>query len=748
MKRITLMLSAIVFLFVCSMSVLFEAVGLQSQAKTFSEAEIDTVPRVYMAGDSHMADWTNGLVTLSKNWQGHFGLDWCYLLAPGINGAKIVTDFKNAGFDKIVYEGHKTYPYWHPDTSLFLKSINGKISRFYPAHGEDVTQPQIFEFTKTYIGEIAKEGFSEFLLIDYVWPWDARLGYGANTVSAFRGYLNGMDDGMALADGKGGYTTFRFWDYVKLYTDVAFSPADLGLSSWNEYTPVAENTGSKNYFLFNALYHYAHVKYLQKCGDYALSQGIFVQPTLNPESMNNAVDNYVMARLRGVGKLGYEYFGNPILNNAWYHTMRYFTSILKKYGHQMSCIGEINGGGHGPTRYCWDVAYAHYYDMTSSTKPVDYNVQYLEADWSATPKTDSYQFPRYAHWACGAYGFLQSHSENPVLQPARNMVVVSSRPILESSGGFADDLSGLSKILDELHYPFDASGKEEFGSYAKDAKVLVYCPGESSPMHLKAVTDWLNSSSGRVLVTHSYVPFKMSGGTLKSTLPLEKQSLSLKLGPVNTQSVSIAGGGKATKEIYALTDGVVVIRSPEGLPLITKVNYGRNKILYVNVDISSGNGAFEQEIVRQVMALAGVLPEVDAPTGKGVHLYSVTGGKSAVIWDNDTLAAQGKFKYYNTNGGRQYYYRAPLPSAGIAFNVEPNTTYKVYDFYANTTNMVTSTDNGKLTFKSDHSVDIIYFGKANDPGFANTLKSAQNTRKNVSDFEYGYRPTDRSTTRK
>lgn len=685
----------------------------------------DSTPSVYIAGGLTLDEHWSLANSLLKKWPGYLGFDDAVLLdGPAtlqVPTAERVAKAKAAGI-KVICEGHMTVP-TPVAKELFLTNPAGQTSQLVPYHGHDVTQPEILAILKARIEKAARTGFCEFLLIDYVWPWDGRYGYGERTVNAFRTYLAGADEGIVLETEKGRYATYKFWDYLKLYTDVSISPGDVGLTDWSQYVPCAEDGSSKNYFLFNALYHYASAAFLQKAGEHAQQQRTGFLPSLNPgESIYNATDMYVYARCKGVSKLAYEFFGMP---GAPYHVMRYYASLLRDLGKQHVLLGEIHAGGHGPSRYSWEVAYAHYYDCTAESNPVDYNNQYLEPDWSKTPKSDTEQYPRYAHWAAGALGFMQSHCENSDLQPPKRTVVVTTRSILDAYGGIfamADPRgANLSGVLDAIHIPFDAAGTEEFASYAKDASVLVYCPPRSCEMHLAAVERWLAASPSRVLVTHSYVPFRRANATLFTADPAT-DGLSLHLGSVAERTVSLPGIAPSTRQVYTVA-GKTVLASSEGVPLITEARSDTgNRILYINVDIRHATDALNQEIARRVMALAGVIPEatVSTPARKGIHIYSVPGGSSAVVWDTAALEAQSKSDYYS---------RETTPPAEVSFRVKPNTAYLVYDFYADAASTVTSTKDGNLRCPTGHSVDIFYYGKRGDPAFAATLASVKKTRR-------------------
>ena len=175
--------------------------------------------------------------------------------------------------------------------------------------------------------------------------------------------------------------------------------------------------------------------------------------------------------------------------------------------------------------------------------------------------------------------------------------------------------------------------------------------------------------------------------------------------------------------VYALNQGTPVVTSQEGIPLVTRVAVGANQILYLNY---FGTGAFGNALAQQVMGMVGVTPEVIAPTNKTVNLYSIGNGHSAVIWDQATISTQAA---YNSNYG--WYARVGVSPTNIVLLAPSNTVCTVYDFFANTLSTVTSSASGQLTYVTSNSVDIVYYGPAADPAFAQTIASAQATRNSL-----------------
>ena len=182
-------------------------------------------PRVMIAQGSGLLgreDWKKGVLKLAQQFPGSFGLDFNQGFLPG---NKPVVKFYNDNDIKTVIESHKTvnqYTTYAAYHNFFLQNSNGTPGNIagpgllFPYHGEDTTIPEIVEVSKEKIDEAAKEGFSEFLLIDYIWPWNGRWGYGEHTVTTFQKDLSKTDEGIFMRNSTGEYSRQTFWDYVRL----------------------------------------------------------------------------------------------------------------------------------------------------------------------------------------------------------------------------------------------------------------------------------------------------------------------------------------------------------------------------------------------------------------------------------------------------------------------------------------------------------------------------------------------------
>mgnify|MGYP002673331722 CR=1 FL=1 len=729
----------------------------------------DRTPRVYVAENArHLAStrFRQAVTQLEKEFPGQLGVHFNSLPFPRM--AEATAHYNSLGI-KTTFENHLTSGYedWLTNRKLFMTRRDGftmndpanwgkySFRYLWPYHGIRFQEETLFPVRKL-LDELQRDGVSEYLNIDYIWPWHGRWGFDDLTVAAFRRDLAGTDEKLMLAAPVSGeYRPNSFWEYLANFTDVEFRPADLGLNDWNEYRPVTEAVAAKggpearkNLFLYFALYHYEYLKFLQKIGDEAEKRGILLVSGTNPEDVYNGNDHYLAARVRGVGKLGYEFFGSPLGTYAWYRNMRFFAGNLRRYGKSIYMIGEINNGGHGPTKYDPYTAYALYYDATSAAKPSDYNNQYMESAWDGKLPGSPYHQGRYGHWAAGAHAFLQSHREGGELPNPKRTLVIASRNILELQDGFSGRMTQFnnpSRFLDQLHYPFEAAGKEALSDgFADDAQVLFFAPSEASPMHFAAARKWLDAQAGRTLITHSIVPFHIFHGTvnLKRETPeilweADKsynrfladnnpngKGLPLELAGVEKARPLSLAGESAIRDHYRLKNGRTLLADDAGLPLISEIPVGKSRILYLHSPLPFGETeAFSRALLDRAMRLAGEAPEAATDPGASVHIYQVPGGNSAVVWDTDAAEAMNHKRYFE---------RARLNAPrSVGLPAEPGKPYLVYSFYSGRLQERKPEADGFLKVESAHSCDIFYWGIAGDKVFQTTLAEVGKVRQKL-----------------
>ena len=766
---------------------------LQAVPRTVKKAG----PHIYVPGhisQLRQNSYREGIVKLNEMFGGVVGAHFSYPLPPA--ASRTMREYHELGIP-VSMETHQSVGYFDYFTNrgLYLTDSTGfspsdpatwesRAHRFpWPHHGLDYTRgDEVMVAMKDMIDRAAKLGITEILDIDLIWPWNGRWGYGPEQVEAYRRDLLGTDEGIVLEMVPGTYERLKFHDYLKLFTDVEFTPEMLGIEDFSDYSPVTEAQASNgddkartNLFLFVGLYHYELLKFVQRVALYAEKAGIDYIAGSNPEDIANGQDIYLISRLKGVAKYGYEFFGSPAGAQAWYHNLRFYSDNLKRRGKELYIIGEIAPGGHGASIFDHTAAYALYYDVTSAGKMMDYNMQYLEGHaWNGRNSPDPYHQERYQHWAGGARGFLQSHRESGRLPAPKPVAVIASRGILEHQSGLSNGLgqvNNLALLLDQLHYPFDLAGKEALSDgFADQAEILVYCPSQSSPMHFREIERWLLARPGRTLVTHSKVPFSLFRGGFDikrdlenlnwrpdqsyesySDIPVSKTGGTLfAFSGVRTAELRLPGIPAGNRTLYEAGNFTPLLKDENGNVLISERKWKNDsRVIYINSEIPSVPDALSRCLVDRAMRFAGASPEAQADPGLSIHRYGFPAGSSVVIWDMEILKAQDAAKSIRIgtkdwtvgeNGElvelspgesvRRLFRRVKLPAREVKLPVSPG-EYRVYDFYNDEESLQTVPEGGMLELVFNGSVDIFYFGPAGDSKFRELLEQVRQTRTDV-----------------
>lgn len=744
------------------------------------QPSFDNRPRVFIAdnGRDLSSDvMMDSMLKLSSLFPaGTFGVDMNGHLFPRVSTA--AKFYQDHGI-KVMFESHPTWGVhdYFTNNGVYLTAEDGftmndpsqwerrKSRGPWPEFCLDTTDSRAMDAYRILFDELQRDGIGEFLFIDYTWAWPGRWGFGKNTLQAFRRDLLGTDDGLRLAGKPGVYRTFHFWDYLGIFTDVKITPNQLGIKSFEDYIPVAEADayrsprGRFNYFLYFALYHYEYLKYLERVGAETDLRGIALIAGSNPEHIANGNDNYLAGRVKGVHKFGYEFFESPLRNRARYHNMRYFSGSLARVGKQLHLIAEINVNAHGPSDLDVASSFAYFYDVTSAAKPADYNNQYMLYPWNGKPINDLHHHKRFAQWLAGAYAYLLSMEERSALPDIRPMAVIASRSILEEVDGSSACLRQInnpSAALDALHIPFDVIGKEWVGDDLwAEYSTLFFAPAQASPMHFRRLGEWLRARPSRTLITHSAVPFSVFDGQMnnwreqecfypswrdaagfqewKRSNPKAAESLlPLRLAKIEPDAKLSFHGIEATRPLYTLANGKVVVSDDHGMPLISRFDLPNgSRILYIHARLAgfgqpADESIFSIKVLAEAMKLAGGTPEAEAGTDVSIHLYDVPGGKSAVIWGRNELPPENSRNYPRVKA------KKPYP---VAFIAEPNRDYVLYQVFEDRLLDLNSGRDGRLCVTMPSNCEVYYFGRRDDAEFQKTLKRIREVRIKLNDWE-------------
>ena len=696
---------------------------------------------VPLARDDWIKSWSKWA---SQEFPDQFGVDMNSVLFTNLKNA--TGAYRDAG-QLTIFESHEVFPgqmVWVRNHGLSLHRFDGlnpdnalwpdaevPNAGTYAAHAIDTTQKDVFDLVKTRMETVYALGFDSFLLVDYVWPYfGGKWGYGNDTVLQWKADLNG---GGFKIDLDSPTESWGFADYWNNSSSIPLDPAEFGWKTWDDFvcgTDSASSQGpieAKRLLLFNALWHYQHLVFLDRLGRVAETHRREFSVSINPEDINNGDDVSLMGRLRHLGSLGFEFFGNPSDLSALRHTLAHLR--YRNGGPRLDLIGEINGGGHGPSRYDPAVAFAYYYEATASSLPRDYNVQYLESLWPDQKNLDKVQLGRFDHWFAGANSFLLRHAEETQAAPIRSPVtVIASRSVLEyqpTSSNSLDQDGNLARYLDAFNIDFEQVGRDIWNPLVDTHSiVLFFCPDMTTPAELQRVKSWVDAGQGKTLIV-------AGGAAWRSDRPPNDPAAEPGLGnmllPVEVMKPSVAlslGGTSLTANVWGEgNQDNVVLAADDGQPLLTESAIGNNRVIHITPDLPGRDtSALGLKIISKVLSEINLQGGAQPDADWNLHRYMVPGGAAVVAWNKPTLATQGQVNHYD---------RVPIASpATLILNVQANTKFTIYSVFGGNSTEQQSTPHGQLTVTVAFAPEILYYG-AESADFHTTVSTAATAWHNV-----------------
>jgi len=721
------------------------------------------VPRVVIAENSvplAREDWQSGWNQWAhREFPGNFGVDFNGTLHAGLG--KAIRSYREAGHFAIFethlvpnqlawVRNHKLsatrYDGFTPDTASNwqLNSDRG----VYNYHGADTTREAVYEIVKDRMESAFDLGFDSYLIMDYIWPYfGGKWGYGESALQLWKEYVKG--EGRTL-DLDGPKETWNFGNYWAAFSSIPLVPESFGWKNWDEFTCGREAGSSGNPLnakrlqLFNALWHYHHLVFLDRLSRDAEQRGKELSISVNPEDINNGDDFTLMARLRHLGSMGIEVMANPKCLTGLRHTLAPLQ--FRDGGPKIDLVGEINGGGHGPSRYDRDTSYAFYYDATAAYLPRHYNNQYLETFWPKLDALSPKQLARFDHWFAGANAFMLRHQEVAECKISRpDVTVIASRSVLEYQDSSSHSLGQEGNIAPYLHasnIEFEQVGRDAWKA-ASDThtRTLFFSPTVATPGQRGEVKKWIESGEGKTLVLHGASAWKSDHSPDQPSVSavvwsanrsyrddlqkLVTAGLDETLIPLadHKEGIDIHCEGDTLKSFWwepkAGSDKHILFSSDDGLPIVTEWQAGKNRIICINVDFPSRNlSEIGVKALASISDQAGLHPFARRLKGWSLNRWIVPGGNSVTAWNLETLTEQGK---------KNNYERVDLnPVNSATLLVKPDTDYTILSLFDQKTHQAKSNGRGELTVEIGHAPEVIYYG-CDSPEFRATLSQVSKT---------------------
>ncbi|MDR1280899.1 MAG: hypothetical protein LBK99_08760 [Opitutaceae bacterium] len=621
----------------------------------------------------------------------------------------------------------------------------------------DFTHPEVLELLSADMLAAFRQGFESCLLMDYVWPYfGGKWGYGEHAVRQWKAYLKQEDShAIALVSPDENWTFANYW---KHFTAIPLAPPEFGWKTWDDFqcgdefsTATAE--AGKRLRLFNALWHYHYLVFLDKLGRMAEGRGKLAI-SVNPEDINNGTDMSLLSRLRHLHILGIEYFGSPRALNALAHTLPHLRRI--QGGPQIDLVGEINGGGHGPSRYDRDVAFAYYYGSATTVLPLNYNTQYVEQLWPEYGRLNNEQKGRFIHWFAGARAFLLRHQEESALtySPPR-LTVVASRSILDYQPGSTHSLAqarNVAAIVADLNFDFLQVGRDIWnaGSYP-ETDILVWSPTVSTEDELRRAKAWIESGKNKTLITHGGSPYRLdtSPETIINPPVLWNEHRSYRedhikdgknargtvLLPSVPQAASreiVFDGQKETMTVWNVA-GVPgakhLVVSADGTPLLTEFTRSNgNRILHIAPDLTA-RSSLSKKLLGEALSQAKARGFANPLTDWQIKKHPVPGGDVFTAWHVPTLDRQAE-----PPGNKKHYASRIFGKEERVDHIEvygiPDTGYVVHFTFEKGSKQIRSDKRGIVSIPLRRTPELIYLGRDTDD-FRTTIQRVTTARDTV-----------------
>ncbi|MBN1558223.1 MAG: hypothetical protein JW951_08760 [Lentisphaerae bacterium] len=403
-------------------------------------------------------------------------------------------------------------------------AIGAKIDAFSQANSTVASHPLVRAALKDEMDYAATLGINNFVNADYNWPWHRGIGYGTWTVQVFRENLAGKDEGLELLPGPGGRPAevIHFHDYYEQNHGVRWTPADVGIASWSEFTPVSAAAAAdgaeadrRNYSLTTALAQYEWLRQAQRFGRWAKAHGGAHEYILNPEDVGGGSDYVYLLRLADAGIPYIEYFGSPTIMRSAYMRLPMYHRAARLSGKELGACTEIGQGGHGQNYWDPAVGYLAAYEL-GALGIGHYHIDWMESGWAAwTDPANAYHYDRYAGMMSQGHGWWQARHEK-ASRPAARVFTVSLRSSVHYIQAGVWTMAVEDSFEDALaaaHVDVEMTDTLELPEILPGADVLFYAPPVSRQIDAERLQAWLDAG-GKTLITHSYIPLSLDRGAV------------------------------------------------------------------------------------------------------------------------------------------------------------------------------------------------------------------------------------------
>lgn len=485
------------------------------------------------------------------------------------------------------------------------------------------------------------------------------------------------DAGVLMAAGR----RIHFWDYFESYTGARWTPAEVGLKDWSEYTAAPKsrytNTSSddlwrKRGYLDMALRHYDYMRWHADVGGIFKEAGVTYFLMNNGDDWNSANDwlfNVSTAGIAGFVEETYFYHPNSVLKA--YPLGLAFRDVYARSGTHHRLIAELGKGGHGPIYWAPEIAYAITFTITAS-KPY----QSLEIDWpdetdweTQTDPNNRYHHDRFCSFLARAYAYNDATLDRTwELAPAMRDVVSLQETTAMYAGIYREKLGA---VAEQENHPLSRVKGQLFDyGPVRDARLLIndnYALPAGMPQRLLA---WLDSRPDRILVLHGASAGRRVDGTNWSQAFGWENKMNAP-GQFAAVFGSLAESGKTFSPEKV---GAVLLQDEDG-PLLSRYTRPSGARVYYYHRTAGQVEADDRKALQFIYREAGIRALADTQDGNlAVYpFYDADGGiavtafnrkrMNAYKWSHATAAMQVK-AFPWTNDGDAARFRVPIDKPG------------------------------------------------------------------------------------
>jgi hypothetical protein len=655
--------------------------------------------------------------------------------------------------------------------------VYGEANATFPSH------PLARAAYKDEIDYAATLGVNNFVNPDYNWPWYRGIGYGKWTVQVFRENLAGEDEGLDLLPGPGGHPAelIHFHDYYEQNHGVRWSPADVGLSSWSEFMPVAAAKAAdgtvqdrRNYSLATALAQYEWLRQAQRFGRWAKAHGGTHEVMPNPEDVGGGCDYVYYLRLADAGTLLIEYFGSPTVVRSAYLRIPMYQRAAQISGKELGTALELGAWGHYQPYWDPEVGYLVAYEL-GALGYKHYELDFMETGWAAwSDPTNAYDYDRYANAMSQGHGWWQARHEGAARSSARVFAVSlrSSVHYIQAGVWTLDVEDSFEDYLANAHVDVETIDTLGLPEVLPEADTLFYAPPVSRRLDAERVQRWLDEG-GKTLITHSYIPLSLNRGAVElrpgvRSVRFRGEEFNYKdymdrlqgIGEGFALHPAFAKLQRGAEDYWYLADpdqepgpiaaGWQWVNIGTGLgrihPLVSELPLANgSRIVYIHQRLED----FPPRTMEKLMATLieryqlPVVARDDAATNRAItHTYRAGDSRVAVLWNERKLVELGWLPGYGAHllvrrgpdqfdpDVRPYPIQTPDARCGAWVPVDqPGVSYRAYAFLANRETTMDATPDGWLRLQVPDQLAEQFYYAPDTPAFRARIETLKSRRR-------------------